>query len=267
MRLGIHDNGRETIMRRGFVTLCLLWLLSGPLVAHAVPALVQSNAVDDDADDTSIQATFPSNTTTGNFIYVWAYHNSGITINSISDGTNTYTPIETALWVCTGFSGRLSHWYAKNITGGTTPTITVTTAAASNFKRLHIMEFSGVDQTAPLDQHPNSGPDSGSCQYAPGTATDAVTSQTATTTTNGQLILGGNVSGILANTTVGTGYTQVRYTGGTTTEYKVQASAGNVAATYTYAADTNAGTTIATFKAAAGSGATPRNLMLLGVGP
>lgn len=97
----------------------------------------------------STAAAWTSNTTTGNLIVVAVIYNVGIppNVSSITDSqSNTYTRV-----LAKNISGRgVEVWYAKNITGGTTPTVTV------NFNTqvkpaIAMREYSGLDTVSPLD--------------------------------------------------------------------------------------------------------------------
>lgn len=205
---------------------------------------------------TSATATFGSNVTTGNLIVVFVDVNSvTATINTPTDtGGNTYTALDTT----TGLNSRTKGFYAKNVTGGSSFGVTATLGAGA-FGSISVHEASGLDTTAPLDQHV------GNAQTSVATTTDAVTSTAVTTTTAGQYIAGrttqDNVEGITV--TQGTGYTagQTTNNGGQSgkTEYQIQSSAGSIAATFTSAtASKNWVTQIATFKAASAGGFTPK---------
>jgi hypothetical protein len=87
--------------------------------------------------------TWTSNTTSGNLIIVLVGINSGAaTVTGITDSqSNSYARIDS------GGAGDgvniYEFWYAYNITGGTTPTITTTTSAGAA-TQLIIREYSGI---------------------------------------------------------------------------------------------------------------------------
>lgn len=99
---------------------------------------------------TTVAATWSGNTTSGNLIIVGLA--GGIQhVSSITDSQgNTYTVADTG-----HFSFSMCEiWYAKNITGGTTPTVTATLASGEP-ATIHLYEVSGADTTSPLDVHAN----------------------------------------------------------------------------------------------------------------
>lgn len=100
----------------------------------------------------SLAPVFGSDTTTGNFIFVTLgagnVAQKDTYISSISDGTNTYQK----LWSYqVSTSGYLETWYAKNITGGTTPTVTVNLLAGLGACGVSITEVSGAALSQPID--------------------------------------------------------------------------------------------------------------------
>jgi hypothetical protein len=138
---------------------------------------VQSATHAEQASGTTIAATFPGSTTTGNLIYLSVAYSGNTAPSGIADspGGNTYTLIRTTYNATYGMSH--STYYAKNITGGATPTVTVTWGASHDWEVLNVSEYSGLDTTAPLDQ------ETGQYQTGVGTGADAVTSGAMTTTT------------------------------------------------------------------------------------
>lgn len=172
---------------------------------------------------TSAPATWGSNTTTGNLIAVVIAHAAGA-VSSISDSqSNTYVQINTQT-VSSAYV--LDMWYAKNITGGTTPTVTAHLASSIQ-ANIIVREYSGLDTSAPLDQNTiNNG--------IGGTASSG---NTSTTTQANELLIGGLTS--LAGTiTVGSGYgnlTSETFSGTTISGYmedQIVSSTGAYAATF-----------------------------------
>lgn len=199
----------------------------------STPTFVQKAVGTTATDTTHISLAFSSNNAAGNLIVVGAtYDTAGTTITCSDTQGNTYT---------TGPSIYLTNdqqWagscYAPNSKAGAN-TVTMTTSGAANFKALHISEYSGVATVDPVDVT--------SANQAVGTAaTDNVTSGTATTKVDGDLIWSvleqSNASP--GTVTAGTGFTKRSPAGGTgganelNTEDKVQTTAGPVAATYTF---------------------------------
>lgn len=98
---------------------------------------------------TSGTVAFGSPATAANLIFVAVQVTGTATVSSITDTlSNTYTKIQQL----TGSSTvGLDIWYAKNITGGSAPTLTInmsTTTTVSAIAR----EYSGLDTVAPLDK-------------------------------------------------------------------------------------------------------------------
>ena len=231
-------------------------------------AFVQSKSNSGDAGGTTIAVTTTSNVTGGNLLVVGINWSTGNIedISSLADGLgNTYNPIANN-HVRDATAGQwTSVYYAKNITGGAC-TITATFAASRSFRRIVVHEVSGLDTTAPLDQS------TGQNQVSPGTGTDAVTSGSVTTTTNGQYIFATSMDDSGSNNyNAGTGFTGRELSIGASapmaSEDQVQGSAGAIAGTFTVSGN---GThrhinTVATFKAA-GVAATAHNLTLMGEG-
>ena len=218
-------------------------------------AYVQSASISTDGTAaTTVAVTFPGNVTAGNLIALFvAFNNVANIIDSVTDSLgNTYTLVDTALNFA---SDSHASYYAKNITGGAC-TVTVTFTASVGYRSLTVHEVSGLDTTAPLDQHAIN------TQVAPDIGTDAVTSGSVTTTTNGQYIFGAcHVNNTGAGLTVdpGTGFTgRESIDGGADSaplesEDQIQPTAGSIAATFTLGANNNTTTCIMTFKAASGA--------------
>lgn len=193
--------------------------------------------------------------TTGHLLVVSVHFLSANLTNdftTLSDGTNTYTAIDSLAAVILGTNTSLNTFYAKNITGGA---LTVTSNSTSNVvavARTVVCEVSGANTSTPLDKHAIQ------TQALPGTGTDALTSGSVTTTTNGQYVYGATVVGGNDTLTAGTGFTGYDSTANTMAEDQVQSSAGAIAGTFTAAqhGDLNTFITgVATFKAAAAASA------------
>jgi len=136
--------------------------------------LVQSQ-VASETDDTGsyIMPAFPSSTTTGNCIIVAVCDdsNTNTAITSVTDSySNTYTKI-TGANISNVVS--ITVYYAMNITGGASHTITVTyNNAVMNNSAMVAQEFSGIDTTNALDATAES---TGSSRYTSSGATGATT--------------------------------------------------------------------------------------------
>jgi hypothetical protein len=191
----------------------------------------------------TVTATWAANTTTGNLIVVAVGTNSTTTtVSSITDSqSNTYTKIDSN----TAGPGDVEIWYAKNITGGTTPTITVTGSTTGKFV-VAANEYFGADVVSPLDKNAN----------ANGNST-ATLSTTAATTKNDELVfsVGMNVNAA-ATYSVGSGYghlANVTSTGAGTNvtigiEDKTVSTTGTQAGAMTQSTTGTWGSVTATFK-------------------
>lgn len=112
-------------------------------------AFVQAKYSANTSSVASQGATFSSNTTNANFILVCVFSSDGsdTNVSSISDSqTNTYTRIMGSANQGLG----MEMWYAKNITGGTTPTVTVNFSVNAR-PIVVVREYSGVHLTVPID--------------------------------------------------------------------------------------------------------------------
>lgn len=205
---------------------------------------------------TTIAVAYSSNVTAGGLLVCHIYANHGI--SSVADSrSQTYSASTN---VTDGATYSLATFYFPNTTGGAC-TITCTFAGAVTYASMQVAEYSGVATSLPLDQTTSNN------QTTPGTATDAITSGSVTTTTDGQLIVGWTTALTVGvgTVTAGTNYTaRTNIFGDTVDEDRVQTSAGSIAATFTTtSATSNYITIISTFKAATASQSL---LTLLGVG-
>lgn len=109
-------------------------------------SVVQTKIVLQGTSSASISATPTSPLTVGSRLYVACWGSATMATATISDGSNTYTPL--------GSDGYdiawLRHWHAPITTGGSL-TITVTPATNRSMSIL-VVELSGVDGTTPVDQ-------------------------------------------------------------------------------------------------------------------
>ncbi|MGH9537623.1 MAG: hypothetical protein ACRD3H_06855, partial [Terriglobales bacterium] len=122
---------------------------------------------------------------------VVGWNDTTATVSSVVDTRgNTYT---LAVGPTSGTALRQSIYYAKNIAGGSN-TVTVTFSQAAFFPDVRVLEYSGLDQTAPLDVTAG----------AAGTSTSA-NSGLATTTAANELVFGAGTTGGTFGT-VGTGF-------------------------------------------------------------
>jgi len=164
-------------------------------VPPAPIALVQHSSKDAGASSSSSLA-FNSTNTAGNWIAVVARAGKSGQIFTVSDSLhNTYrTAAQLNVTVDTPNGDTLGVFYAENIAGGAN-TITVADSISGNTLRFAIFEYSGVAQTNSLDaviaaQGTNTSPNSGS----------------ATTSMNGDLLLGAAMTAGPAAYTAGPSY-------------------------------------------------------------
>lgn len=152
------------------------------------------------------------NPTTGNMIAVTITLTTNHTVSSVTDTQgNTYT---LSKLVATAGSRRTYIYYAKNITGGTTPTVTVT-LSGSGTGSLNLIEVSGLSTTAPEE------------------ATDSNTGTgTSITSSAGGVNSSANVFAVVAGTTdtagtftEGSGYTLFTTGGRRHCQYKTSVAA------------------------------------------
>jgi hypothetical protein len=251
---------------RALLALALL-LTAGP--AHAANAFIQS-ALSSSCNGASTCAATLTGVGEGNLV-IAVFHflnNPARTVTSVCDDGATCAGGHVYTHGCTGtgvITGNHSIYYLPNNSSGN-KTVTVTMSGTNTNLRLRLLEVSGADTSTPLDQCSPTND-----QTNPGTGTDAVTSASVNTTTDGQFIVGFSTeqSANAVTWTAGTGYTLAN--GGSIfniSEHQVQTSAGAIAATFTQSsasADFRSG--IATFKAAGGAASSPPNgAALLGVG-
>jgi galactose oxidase-like protein/Big-like domain-containing protein len=211
---------------------------------------VQANASTNDAAAATIAQAFPTANTAGNLIVVavsWSdnpapsMRATDTLGNTYSIATNDFDP---------GNRQGLAILYAPNIRAGAN-TVTVTLGITGGYRRIIVSEYSGIVTTSPLD--------AAAANRATGTTTaNAITSTTATTTANGDLIFGVVMddSGNFGTITAGTGFTVRATLNGMdlASEDKIQGTAGPVAATFTFSRADVYLAQMAAFKAAAGGG-------------
>ena len=125
------------------------------IVAKPPPAYVQSKSNRNSGASNSPTIAFTNPSTTGNLIVVSFDVPSGTTVNAPTDSkSNTYSSAGSSV---TGYGQTAYAYYASNINGGAT--ITVTLHFGSSIKaNMSIAEYSGIATSNPLDQYAaNSG--------------------------------------------------------------------------------------------------------------
>ncbi len=200
-------------------------------VTTSGPLHVQSDGVSNDTGLNNIARAFPSNLTAGSTVVAsvtWDSSTSGTSLTCTDTQGNTFTTVN--VWTDVANTQSVGVCYARSTSGGA-DTVTATFGGAASFRRIVVSEYGGLASSSPVDV---------STATAGGTsttATDAVTSGTASTTQNGDLIYGA-VSDTTTTTTIaaGTGFTQ-RFSLNAkdfAVQDKVQTTAGSVASTQTF---------------------------------
>ncbi len=197
----------------------------------ATPTYVQSNGSTNNTSATTITTTFSSSNTTSNAIInllSWDDHTTSTFTCTDSKG-DTFT--NTSIAHNTTNHQYLGICYATNVAGGSSNVVTATFGAASTYRRIIASEYSGIATTNPVDVTATNWASTGT------TTTNGVTSGSAPTTTNGDLIFGGVLSPVGTTTiTAGTGFTQRNSLNNkdAAIQDKVLSTAGSVSSTQTF---------------------------------
>jgi len=197
-------------------------------------SLVQTNS------GTGSSQAYSSSNTAGNLLVVFGESFQPLTVSD-SKG-NTWA---VAAQIEDPDSAYFYIWYAKNCAAGAN---TVTMGGDGQFSMLTlvVMEFSGADTTAPFDVQ--------STQVVGSSPTSTLSSGAAMTTANGELILGANDNGTGITPSPGSGFTSAALVGTASVIYRIQTSAGSIAATWTApSSGIWYDALMATFKAAGGA--------------
>src|SRR5216684_3305282 len=198
---------------------------------------------------TAFSATFGLNTTSGNAIIVGVtYGNVDPTITVTDSRGNTYARAIKTYDI--RHSQGVAIFYAVNIAGGASHVVTVNFSSGTNYLGLGIHEYSGLSALDAVSGNTGSG--------------TSLSSNSATTTANGDLAFGNGVEDSIGNSdtlTPGSGYTKrvdLANVAGYADADQVQATAGAISSTWTlspsgrdWIAD------IATFKASGGGPPAP----------
>lgn len=146
---------------------------------------------------------FDSNTTSGNTIIFSITYNDDVAgvVSSITDSqSNTYAKIAGG---SSGGDTATELWYAYNITGGTTPTISVTMTVPANYHDFSMTakEVSGLTTTDPFDVKAEGSTSSGTSHTSATTATTAQANELVNATfglaTNGTFTVGAGYSDLV----------------------------------------------------------------------
>lgn len=171
-----------------------------------------------------------------------SYDNVAASVQSITDskGNKYFLAIGPTTWYSNTY--RTEIWYAKNITGGSPISITVTlTLNTTSFISTYAEEYSGIDTTDPLDQtSANAGDSAG-----------PVDSGSKTTNYPDELIYG-HGEGQGPAVTAGSGFTTRNTSNGNTDEDKFVTTTGSYNASFNLSQPGPYVAIMATFKAAPG---------------
>lgn len=251
-------------MKSSLVRLVVIVALCGQ--AWAVPAPVQSKSATTTVAATTVTtAAFTSSTTSTNLIAVLVQTDGTLAATAVTDSVgNSYAQCGTSLVSASAYT--MAVFYAKNITGGASFTVTAHTTATADTD-VAAEEFSGLDTASPCDQT-HSAEDST-------VNTNPSSGDTPTTTVANEALFGGwgsNAAGAVTFT-AGTSWTARETIGNTTDGHSSGMQTRIVSATGAYHSDVvlsdGTGTKllyIATFKGASGTATCPATRTLLGVG-
>lgn len=201
---------------------------------------------------TNYATVWGGNPATGNAVLICVFWKGAVTISSVTDSqSNTYADCGAGR-LARPTDGFLQLLGAKNITGGTTPTVTVNFSGAANSIDVFLLEYSGQDTGTLFDS-----------------VTSTATATSGTTVTTGSFtptISAGAVVAFAAsddtNATAGTNYTirsNVAASGEGVEDRIFSSSLGSITASMTLsAAVTKAGIIACTLRAA--QGYVPRDL-------
>lgn len=225
-------------------------------------AFVQAKNATADGSASTIAVTFDSNVVAGNLIYVivhWYVAGAAEPTSTAADGLgNTYTKINSAYE--SNIQVESETFYAKNILVGAC-TVTVTLPAARAYRRITVVEYSGLDTTAPLDQQ------AVTASAAMVTGADGTVSASITPTVDGCTIVGGLVDAEGTTTIApGTDFTERSDLTDQQVEDLVQGTAAAITAKWTVTNTHWCSKFVVSFKPATGGSGSGRNLLLMGVG-
>lgn len=263
-RPSTHEYGRHFRQRplAGWVLVVFVALIgsllsslpvfNAPRPAVAAPASwVQSTGTSAAPAGATITQAFGSNLTAGNTVIVAASWGSAVPIACTDTQGNVYTTVQHAFDSTNTKS--IGICYANNVAGGAdTVTVTLSQGTATN-RRIIVSEYANVADYNPLDVTTGTS-------GAGTTTADAVSSGSATTTSDGDLIFGA-VEDAAGTTSIspGTGFTERAsvLSEELQVQDKIQTSAGPVASTHTFAVAHRYASAMVAFRSQAASVATP----------
>lgn len=201
--------------------LCAFCLWYTPPVFAVISATSNVCSLSSASGDTTIWCTMPGNTTAGNFIAVcvMAENTTEANFQSVSDGTTSGTRRSTT-WGTNDTEGSVI-FDIQNITGLTTPTITVTFAGSYTFRSIIAQEYTDVATSDAFDKGNVAATDSGSSRSS-GNVITTVTDEllfgcNANTNGNGTFTPGASWSEVREETNAGVLQAQQRIVSSTGT--------------------------------------------------
>ncbi len=181
-----------------------------------VVSSVQTIAAQASSSAASLSLSFVTNTAAGDLIMVAFDYDTNTVPSSVTDSQgNTFTQVGSQLTSPGGT--RSVVYYAKNIKGGADK-VTVNLSGTSAWIELYLSEYTGVNQTNPIDVQAGAAGSAG-----------AVSSGSATTTAAGDIVYGSCVGDWVC--AAGTGFTARSNFLGNLIEDEVVGAAGSYAAT------------------------------------
>ena len=198
------------------------------MTAPGVVAYVQGAGITSDTGADSIAQAFTTLNASGNLIVAAVSWGSNDLVTCSDSQGNGYAVATTQYDSINSQS--MAICYAANVKGGAN-TVTATFSGAPGYRRLLIQEYRGIAPVNPVDVVAQNVADGT-------TASNAITSTSAVTTSSGDLIFGAVMddSGVVGSITAGTGFTQRQSVNNQdmATEDFVQAVSGSVAAIQTF---------------------------------
>jgi hypothetical protein len=205
---------------RKHVLRCIVLLLASPVFATIAPVQSQHNW---SGSGTSCAVTFTSFPANNDLIVVWTSWTVTTGPNSITAtvkdslgngvGSPAFFPSAVGPTIQSASNTASQIFYAKNIFGGSSDTVTVTFGSAPSSSNCVIAEASGADLTNPLD--------SVSAGYSTvGIPTSLLDSGTLAPANANLLLFGGGTSDT-GTASLGPGFSLVQKNGGSITEYEV----------------------------------------------
>src|SRR5271165_2703408 len=250
----------RTVLRTFSVLAGVFCLMLWAAPAEGTVSFVQTAGSANDSPSSSISQAFSSSNAAGNLIVVVASwgDNPAPSISASDTLGNAYLLATTDY--DSGHRQGLAIFYTPNIHSGQN-TVTVHFGPSDGYRHIVIAEYSGIAGVSPLDTT--------ATHQANGIkTTNGITSSSASTTVNGDLIFGAveDDSGPWGTITAGSGFTRraTLYNMEMATEDRVQTTLGPMAATFTFRLADHYMAQMAAFRAAGSGGGTPPNLSSLG---